>query len=65
MSELVEQEKANEALSSKLSESRMMMELALQNSKITTYSLISADLSLAIKYIVTVVSSFMARPIVY
>ena len=36
--ELVEQEKANEALSSKLSESRMMMELALQNSKITTYS---------------------------
>ena len=60
VSELVEQEKANEALSSKLSESRMMMELALQNSKITT-----ADLSLAIKYIVTVVSSFMARPIVY
>ena len=38
VSELVEQEKANEALSSKLSESRMMMELALQNSKITTYS---------------------------
>lgn len=38
ISELVEQEKANEALSSKLSESRMMMELALQNSKITTYS---------------------------
>ena len=37
VSELVEQEKANEALSSKLSESRMMMELALQNSKITTY----------------------------
>lgn len=34
----VEQEKVNEALSSKLSESRMMMELALQNSKITTYS---------------------------
>lgn len=38
VSEQVEQEKANEALSSKLSESRMMMELALQNSKITTYS---------------------------
>ena len=38
VSELVEQEKANEALSSKLSESRMMMELALQNSKISTYS---------------------------
>lgn len=38
VSEFVEQEKANEALSSKLSESRMMMELALQNSKITTYS---------------------------
>ncbi|WP_288655827.1 HAMP domain-containing sensor histidine kinase [uncultured Parabacteroides sp.] len=38
VSELVEQEKANEALSSKLSENRMMMELALQNSKITTYS---------------------------
>lgn len=38
VSELVEQEKANEALSSKLSESRMMMELALQNCKITTYS---------------------------
>ena len=38
VSELVEQEKANEALSSKLSESRMMMEIALQNSKITTYS---------------------------
>ncbi|WP_297906304.1 HAMP domain-containing sensor histidine kinase [uncultured Parabacteroides sp.] len=38
VSDLVEQEKANEALSSKLSESRMMMELALQNSKITTYS---------------------------
>ena len=38
VSELVEQEKANEALSSKLSESRMMMELALQNSKITTHS---------------------------
>lgn len=38
VSELVEQEKANEALSSKLSESQMMMELALQNSKITTYS---------------------------
>lgn len=38
VSELVEQEKANEALSSKLSESRMMMGLALQNSKITTYS---------------------------
>lgn len=38
VSELVEQEKANEALSSKLSKSRMMMELALQNSKITTYS---------------------------
>lgn len=38
VSELVEQEKANEALSSKLSESRMMMELALQNSNITTYS---------------------------
>lgn len=38
VSELVEQEKANEVLSSKLSESRMMMELALQNSKITTYS---------------------------
>lgn len=38
VSEQVEQERANEALSSQLSESRMMMELALQNSKITTYS---------------------------
>ena len=58
VSELVEQEKANEALSSKLSESRMMMELALQNSKITTYSFNFSRFK-------SCDSSFMARPIVY
>lgn len=38
VTELIEKERENQRLSERLSESRMMMELALQNSKIATYS---------------------------